>query len=75
LSPIEQVENLNAKFHTRAPIAIQQEILESSRIEIINSIRAQSWIDTGLVAKGKVCRRRETRCIKPAVEPGYFARS
>src|ERR1700686_1216600 len=69
LSPIKQVEELHTKLDAGAPVAIQQKILEGGDIKIIDSIGAQSRIDTWLVAEGEICRRRETCCIKPAVEP------
>src|SRR6266436_2511130 len=68
LSPVEQVEELHAELHTGAPLAIEEEILESGDIEIVDPIGAQSRIDTRLIAEGEIRRGQETSRIKPAVE-------
>src|SRR6266481_4242676 len=68
LSPVEQVEELHAELHTGAPFSIEEEILESGDIEIVDPIRAQSRIDPRLIAEGEICWGHETYRIKPAVE-------
>src|SRR5258707_738276 len=68
LGPVEQVEELDAKLHTGAPLTVQQEILENGDIEIVDPIGAQSRIDPRLIAEGEICWGRETSRIKPAVE-------
>src|SRR5258707_1912123 len=70
LGPVEQVEELHAKLHTGAPLPVQQEILESGDIEVVDPIGAQSRIDSRLIAEGEICRGHETSRIKPAVEAG-----
>src|SRR5258706_13795089 len=74
LGPVEQVEELHAKLHTGAPLPVQQEILESGDIEVVDPIGAQSRIDSRLIAEGEICRGHETSRIKPAVEAGPPAR-
>src|SRR5262249_32788933 len=66
LCAIEDIEELGAKFQAKAFIGAELSSLKDGKIEVVDSLRAQSRVHTRLVAKVKVRRRGKARGLKPA---------
>src|SRR5207302_6157409 len=65
LRAVEKIKNLHAEFDAKAFVRIKENFLKDGKVEVVHSVGAPPWIGSRFAAEGKVCRRGETRGIKP----------